>query len=156
MVQGTLLAAHYGMENKNVQARQNEPDKSRRNFEDVIPVIQEQAVISSEVIETGKVHIRKKVTEQTETVNLPIINESYHIEHVPVEHKVYDTPPPAVRHEGDKMVVTVLREVSVVQKKYEVIEEIHITRQFTETPLVQEITLLKEQIDIERSSNNRK
>jgi hypothetical protein len=54
------------------------------------------------------------------------------------------------------MVVTVLREVSVVQKKYEVIEEIHITRQFTETPLVQEITLLKEQIDIERSSNNRK
>jgi hypothetical protein len=41
-----------------------------------------------------------------------------------------------------------------VVKKYEVVEEVHITRRLTETPLVQEITLLKEHIDVERTGYN--
>jgi hypothetical protein len=52
------------------------------------------------------------------------------------------------------MIIPVLREITVVQKKYEVIEELHITRQSVETPLVQEITLLKEHVHVERSKPN--
>ncbi len=133
--------------------KQNEREEKYK--QEMIPVIQEYAVIQTEIVETGKVHIRKTVTEEIASVNLPIINESYNIEHVPVASKILDTPPPAVRYEGDKMIVTVLKEVTIVQKKYEVIEEIHLTKKLTETPLVQEITLLKEHIHIERSSNNR-
>ncbi len=138
-----------------VNAYTNKPGEHEENYKgETIPVIEEHAVIQREIVETGKVHIRKTVTEETASINLPIINESYNIEHVPVISKVLDTPPPALRYEGEKMIVTVLREVTVVQKKYEVIEEIHLTRKLTETPLVQEITLLKEHIHIERSSNN--
>jgi stress response protein YsnF len=126
--------------------------KSSDKAAEVIPIIHEHAVVHREIVETGKVHIRKKVTEEVISVNLPVINESYRVEHVPVEKKILDTPPPALRYEGDKMIIPVLREITVVQKKYEVIEELHITRQSVETPLVQEITLLKEHIHVERNS----
>ena len=127
---------------------------AEKKNEEVIPVIQERAVVRREIQETGKVRVRKKVTEETAIVNLPIINESYHIERIPVESKILDEPPPAVRYEGNKTIVTVLKEITVVQKKYEVIEEIHLTLKLTETPMVQEITLRKEHVDIERSGNN--
>ena len=74
---------------------------------------------------------------------------------MPVPKQVLDAPPAAVRYEGNKMIIPVIREITVVQKKYEVIEELHIVRQVSETPLVQEITLLKESIEVERTPNNR-
>jgi uncharacterized protein (TIGR02271 family) len=131
---------------------QPEEKKAKVKAEETISVVHEQATIHKEIVETGKVHIRKRVTEEVVSVNLPIINESYRVEHVPVEKKILDTLPPAVRYEGDKMIIPVLREITVVQKKYEVIEELHIIKQSVETPLVQEITLLKEHINVERSN----
>jgi uncharacterized protein (TIGR02271 family) len=119
----------------------------------MIPVIHEHAVVQKEIIETGKVHVRKTVTQEDVKVNLPIINESYDIERVPVESKALDAPPPPVRYEGDVMVIPIIKEITVVQKKYEVIEELRITRRITETPLVQEITLRKEHVHVERSGN---
>ena len=143
------------MEKKKSIARNDEQvQREKRTNEEVIPVIHEHAIVRKEVVETGKVRIRKKVTEEIATVQIPVINESYHIEHVPVTPKILDTPPPAVRYEGNKTIIPVLKEITVVQKKYQVIEEIHLTLKLTETPLVQEITLRKEHIDIERSSNN--
>jgi len=143
------------MEKKKSIARNDEQvQREKRTNEEVIPVIQEHAIVRKEIVETGKVRIRKKVTEEIATVQIPVINESYHIEHVPVTPKILDTPPPAVRYEGNKTIIPVLKEITVVQKKYQVIEEIHLTLKLTETPLVQEITLRKEHIDIERSGNN--
>lgn len=137
------------------------PDSSRNTFTatnpaagaTVIPVVEEFATISKEVVETGKVHIRKKVTEEKALVNLPIINESYDIERVPV-NKVQDTPPPSVRYEGDVMIIPVTKEITVIQKRYEVVEELRIMRKTSETPMMQEITLMKEEVQVERSRTN--
>jgi uncharacterized protein DUF2382 len=71
---------------------------------------------------------------------------------VPVESKILTAPPPPVRHEGDTTIISVIREITVVEKRYEVIEEIHVTRHQVEQPLVHEINLRKEQIHIERES----
>ena len=122
--------------------------------EQVIPVIHEQVVIRKEVVETGKVHIRKTVTKEDVKINLPIINESYDVERVPVKQATLDAPPPPVRYEGDVMIIPVVKEITVVQKKYEVTEELRITRKLTETPLIQEITLLKENVHVERTGNH--
>ena len=137
------------------QGNEDQRLDQKQYTEEVVPVIEERAVVQREIIETGKVHIRKKVTEEKATVNLPIINESYEVLHVPVPKQVLDAPPPAVRYEGDKMIIPVIKEITVMQKKYEVIEEVHVIRHVTETPLVQEITLLKESVQVERSQNNR-
>jgi uncharacterized protein (TIGR02271 family) len=119
----------------------------------VIPVIEEFAVVQREILETGKVHVRKTVTEEQALINLPITNESYDIERVPV-NETRDTPPPAVRYEGDVMIIPVTKEITVIQKRYEVVEELRITRKVTETPNLQEITLMKEQVHVERKRHN--
>jgi uncharacterized protein (TIGR02271 family) len=137
------------MEKRENRIREDEASK-------IIPVIEEHATVHREVVETGKVHIRKTVTKEDVKINLPITNESYEIERVPVASKILDEPPPPVRYEGDVMIIPVLKEITVVQKKYEVVEELRITRHLTETPLVQEITLLKEHIQVERTDNNPK
>jgi uncharacterized protein (TIGR02271 family) len=126
----------------------------QRRHEQVIPVVHEHATVHKEIVETGKINIRKTVVEEAVQVNIPIINESYSIERVPVSNNVSDAPPPAVRYEGDVMIIPVVREITVVQKRYEVVEELRITKVVTESPLVQEITLLKEQVHIERTGNN--
>lgn len=133
-------------------AHLQQPDAANGGKQQVIPVMEEFAVISREVVETGKVRIHKTVSEESTVVNLPVVNESYHIERVPV-NQVQDTPPPSVRYEGDVMIIPVTREFTVVQKKYEVVEELRITRQVTETPLMQEISLLKESVQVERTRN---
>lgn len=115
----------------------------------VIPVVEEFATVHQEVVETGKVSIRKTVSEEQALVNLPITNEFYDIERVAV-HEVRDTPPPSLRYEGDTMIIPVTKEITVIQKRYEVVEELRITRKLTETPVMQEITLRKEQVHVER------
>jgi uncharacterized protein (TIGR02271 family) len=131
----------------------SEDNSSKTKREEVIPVIEEYATVTKEVIETGKVRIRKTVTEDKAVVNLPIINESYDITRVPISNEVHDNPPPAVRYEGDTMIIPVVKEVTVMVKRYEVIEEVRITKKTTETPLMQEITLRRESVHIDRPAN---
>ena len=119
----------------------------------VIPVVEEFVTVQREIVETGKVHIRKTVTEEQALINLPITNESYDIERIAV-NEVRDTPPPSVRYEGDVMIIPVTKEITVIQKRYEVVEELRITRKVTETPNMQEITLMKEQVHVERKRHN--
>jgi uncharacterized protein (TIGR02271 family) len=115
----------------------------------IIPVIQEQLTVGKQVIDTAKVTIRKHVTEETTSVNMPLVQEGYRVERVPV-NKVVDTVP-EVRHEGDNIIIPVLREVVVVQKKYEIIEEVHVIKEKTTTQHQQDIALKKEEITIQRT-----
>lgn len=133
-------------------SRQQTPDTDQR--ETVIPVIEEYATVHKEIIETGKVRIRKTVAEDKAIVNLPIINETYDVTRVPITNEVHDAPPPPVRYEGDTMIIPVIREVTVMVKRYEVVEEVHVTRKRTETPLMQEVTLRREDVHIERPGNS--
>jgi uncharacterized protein (TIGR02271 family) len=120
----------------------------------VIPVIQEQVKVDKQSVGTGKVQIRKTITEELADVNIPVIEESYKVEMIPV-NKVVDTPPEAVRYEGDTMIIPVLREVVVVQKRYEIVEEVRLTKTKTETEFNQQVRLKKENISIDRTSSGK-
>ena len=121
---------------------------------EVIQVMEEKIVISKEKVVTGKVKIRKTVTEELHNVSVPIVNDEYEVVRVPMESKLLMAPPPAVRQEGNTTVISVIRELTVVEKRYEVIEEIRVTRHKTELPLIHEISLKKEHIKIERESSD--
>lgn len=120
-----------------------------RNDEQVIPVIQEFISVEKEMVETGKVYITKKVTEKDATVNIPLTREGYTVEHRAVKSKVHDKPP-AVRYEGDNIIIPVVQEILVIEKKYEVIEEVHVIKTLTEVPHMEQVPLLKEEVVVER------
>lgn len=111
-----------------------------------IPVIHESIVIDKNQIETNKIRVTKKVNEEEQIVNIPLIHDEIDIETIPINQYVDDYPQ-AIRYEGDTMIISVLKEVSVVRILLE--KEIRVTRKKIETHFNETITLKKEEIIIE-------
>jgi uncharacterized protein (TIGR02271 family) len=114
-----------------------------------IPVIEEQVHIDKKVVESGIVRITKVVSEQEVPVDIPLMHEEHDIKRVPVNQYV-ESPPPPIRYEGDTMIIPVVREVLVVQKRLLVVEELHVTKSQVQTQDTQQITLRKEEVIVER------
>ncbi|MBJ6118389.1 YsnF/AvaK domain-containing protein [Pontibacter sp. BT310] len=121
--------------------------------ERVIPVIEEQVHVNKKVVESGKVRISKNVHEDEVLINVPIVHEEVDVQRIPINQYV-DQAPPAVRYEGDKMIVTVLREELVLVKRIKVVEELHIINRKIEDHTTQPINLRREEINIERVQND--
>lgn len=130
--------------------------QNRKTQEDnagmVIPVIQEQITFDKQVIESGKVRISKRIVEHEELVDVPIFREEVDVEHVSINQFV-DTPP-QVRQEGDTMIIPVVQEQIFYQKRLLLVEELHVRKQIIEEHKPQQITLLKEEVNITRSAEN--
>lgn len=118
-----------------------------------IPVIEERMHLGKEVVEKGNVRIRKVVTEQEVPVNIPLLQEGHDIQRIPVNQYV-ETPPPPIRYEGDTMIIPILQEVMVIEKRLLVVEELHITKHLVHTQNIQHVHLRKEEIRIERTTPN--
>lgn len=116
----------------------------------VVPVIAEQIHVDRQRVETGRVRIHKTVTEREEVVDEPVYQEEVEVERVPINRPV-DGPVP-IRYEGDTMIVPLLEEVMVVEKRLMLKEELHVRkRQFT-GPRPQKVVLRSEQAEVERTA----
>ncbi len=117
----------------------------------VIPVIEEQLHISTVWQETGRVQVSKTVTEEAVDFNLPVTQEEVIMERKPINEYV-DTAPPASRYDGDTLIVSVIKEVLVVEKKLMLVEELHITRRKSEQMVSGTEILRKESVEITRTN----
>ena len=113
-----------------------------------IPVIEEQIQVGKQVVETGRLLITKTIREEEQQVDLPLLQEEFSVERVPINQYV-DTPP-ATRVEGDTTIYPVLKEVLVIEKKLVLIEEVRITKRQQITHDSQSIILRKEEITVDR------
>ena len=115
----------------------------------VIPVIEEELRVGKRVVETGRVRVTKTVHEHEEVVDEPLMREEYDVERVPIDEFV--DGPVGPRHEGETLIVPVLEEVLVVEKRLVVREELRITRKQTEERRPQRVKLLSEEVSVERT-----
>ena len=134
--------------NRNVDSGNTPTGETRK-----IPIIQEQVQINKEVVESGTVRISKSVHEVEEMYNIPISYEEHEVQRVTLNQYVDDAPP-AIRYEGDTMIIPILREEVVVQKRLVLVEEVHITKHQVEKTVQQPVTLLKEELVIERRTRD--
>ena len=118
----------------------------------VFPVIQEEAIVEKRVVETGKVVISKKISEHEEIVDVPLFQEKVDVERVPINQVVQERP--AVRQEGEVMIIPVVQEQVFYQKRLVLVEELHVRKQVVQTHQPQKITLIKEDVEINRSTEN--
>ncbi len=119
----------------------------------VIPVIEEQLQVGKKVVETGSVRVRKIVHEEEVKVETPVVVEKLDIERIPINQYV-ESAPPAVRYEGDVMIVPILEEVVVVEKRLRLVEELRITKRQEHTQVSQPVILRKEEVIVDRRDNN--
>jgi uncharacterized protein (TIGR02271 family) len=114
----------------------------------VIPVVEEVATVQKRAVEAGTVEIRKTVHERTEVIDVPLHSEEVEIERVNV-NRIVDEPV-QVRHEGDTMIIPLLEEVLVVEKKLVLREEVHVKRVRKEVHESREVTLREERVEVAR------
>lgn len=114
----------------------------------VMPVVEEEAAIGKRWVETGRVRVRKVVREEEQTVDETLLREEVDVQRVPV-NRVLDAPA-APRQDGDTLVIPVMEEMLVVEKRLVLKEEIRVTRRQREVPAVETVTVRKEEVIVER------
>ncbi|MCA1857622.1 YsnF/AvaK domain-containing protein [Massilia oculi] len=116
-----------------------------------IPVIEEQLAVGTRVVETGRgVRIHKTVSEQAVTIDERLMREEVDVRHVPVDRIVALEEAPASRYDGDTLVVPILEEVLVVERRLRIKEELHITRVRHEEHYHDTVPLKAERVEVER------
>jgi uncharacterized protein (TIGR02271 family) len=114
----------------------------------VIPVIEETLDVQKRQVETGGVRIIKVVHEREEVVNVPRVREEVTVERVTL-NRLVDTPV-SMRQEGDTLIIPLLEEVVVMEKRLMVKEELRITTRRIEEQASQQVTLRREEVVVER------
>lgn len=117
--------------------------------ETVIPVVREELDVRKRRVETDSgVRVHKMVKERQAIVDEPLAKDEVRVERVKIDRTV--DAPVEVRYEGDTMIIPVLEEVLVVQKRLVLKEEIHVARRRSQTRAPQRVTLRSETAEIER------
>jgi uncharacterized protein (TIGR02271 family) len=114
----------------------------------VVPVMVEELDVQKQKIETGRVRISKVVREHEELVDEPLFREEVIIERVPINRFVEEAIP--LRSEGDTIIVSLLEEVPVVEKRLMLKEELRITVRRAEARKPTSVTLRSEEASVER------
>jgi uncharacterized protein (TIGR02271 family) len=138
------------VEDTNPETQKTAPQSE--NAAMVIPVIAEQVTFDKKVVESGKVRISKRISQQEELIDVPLLREQVSVERVPV-NRVVDAAPQA-RYEGDTMIIPVVEEQVFYQKRLVLVEELHVRKQIVEEHKPQQVTLMKEEVEVTRSAEN--
>ncbi|TDH21435.1 DUF2382 domain-containing protein [Segetibacter sp. 3557_3] len=134
-----------------VNLSRQHPDEEKRV---TIPIIEEHLQVEKKVVETGKVNISKTVHEETDQYNIPLTEQHVSVERI-AKNEYLDVMPEAVRYEGDVMIIPVLKEVAVIEKKILLVEELRVTRVQSQRNETHEVTLRKEEIEVKRTEINK-
>lgn len=116
--------------------------------ETVVPVVAEELDIDTRKVPVSTVRVAKHVTERQESVAMPLTRERVDVRRVLVNRPVEG--PLQVRREGDTLILPIVEEVAVVQKKLLLKEEIHVTRRRTTEQHEETVTLRSEHASVDR------
>lgn len=82
--------------------------------------------VARRIVDRGGVRIRVGVEERDESIDLLLREQSVEVTRVPVGRMV--TTAPEQRQEGDTLVIPILEEVLVIERRLMLKEEIHVRR----------------------------
>lgn len=114
----------------------------------VVPLVAEAVKVAKRPVVTGGVRVTKIVQEREEQIDEPLLQQTVEVERVPINRVVEG--PVEMRYEGDTVIIPVLEEVLVVEKRWMLKEEVHIHRQYTELRHQQQVRVRNEEAIIER------
>jgi stress response protein YsnF len=116
-----------------------------------VPVVREEVQVEKQVVDTGRgVRIHKTVAEHPCHIDERLLRDDVEVSHVPVDRIVPLDAAPATRYEGDTLVVPILEEVLVVERRVRIKEELRITRTRREEHHAETVMLKSEQVSVER------
>lgn len=142
---GTL---HATLDREQIQRVEQQQGLSAFAERKVIPLVEERLRIGRRTIPTHRVTIETTVDEHVEEVNEPVFSDDAHVRTVPM-NQIIDAPA-EIREEGDELIVPLMEEVIVVEKKLMLREELRISRKRSERREKQSFTLRREEANVKR------
>ena len=116
-----------------------------------ISVIQESLEIGTRTVDTGRgVRISKTVAELPFEVSEILHHDEISVLHVPIDRIVAVGEAPASRYEGDTLIIPIVEEVVVVERRLRIKEELHVTTTRREEQYAETVMLKSEQVHVER------
>ena len=122
---------------------------STNELTEVIPVVQETLRIEKREFESGRVVVHKTVTERDEMAEILLRQQDLIVERVPIGRAVSEAP--QTRQDGDTLIVPILEEVLVVEKRLMLKEELHIRKHSSERTEQRKVRLRTEHVEIEQT-----
>jgi stress response protein YsnF len=115
-----------------------------------IPLVEEELAVEKRAVETARVTVATRVTERREWVEETLRREEVSVERVPVG-RVVDAPPP-VREEDGVLIVPVVEEELVIEKRLVLKEELRIRKDVRREQVREPVTLRAEEAVVTRES----
>lgn len=116
--------------------------------ETVVPLVEETLLLGKRQVETGRVRVALTTEVVEEVLRATLRSRRAEVERRPMGHTV--TEAPAVRQEGDVMIIPVVEEVLVVEKRLVLREEIHVRMVDEEKAFEQPATRRVQRAAVER------
>lgn len=117
----------------------------------VVPVAEERLTVGTRPVDLGGVRVRKTVERREEPVEVPLARESIEVERVAVGRPV--SSPPAPRYEGSTLVLPVVEERLVLEKRLVLVEEVRVVRRVDHVVHREAAMLRRERVEIEPISS---
>ena len=114
----------------------------------VVPVVVEELAIGKRPVESGGVRVTTQVHGETRMIDEPGFREEIEVERI-TRNQVLDQPAQA-RQEDETIIIPLMEEVLVIEKRLVLREEVRITRRRSEIHNPQQVTLRREEATIER------
>ena len=116
--------------------------------EKIIPLVEERISSRKEEVETGRVRVRIVTNETNFVVREELEREDVEIQRVPIDREIDHVPAP--RDEDGVLIIPVVEEILVIEKRLMLREEIHLRRTRTSESFEQAVPLKSQQAMIER------
>jgi uncharacterized protein (TIGR02271 family) len=113
-----------------------------------VPVIEEELEVGKRRVESARVSVRTIPRERDELVEQPLESMEVEIERVAIDRQIDAAP--EIRNEGETLIIPVVEERLVVEKRLFLREEIHVHRRRTVTQFRQNVTLRSQEVIVER------
>jgi uncharacterized protein (TIGR02271 family) len=105
----------------------NDADRtSAEAGETVVPLLAEEIAVSKQTVETGRVQVARITHEREHLIDELLSRQTAEIERVPVGQHVETMP--AVREDGDTIVIPIVEEVLVIEHRLFLKEEVRVRR----------------------------
>ena len=107
--------------------------------------------VERQQFETGRVRVNVVTRERQELVDEPLARDQVLIERVPVGRRVDAIPP--IREEGDTLIVPIVEEILVLERRLMLREEVHLKRVHTTERYREQVTLRHQEAVVTRTPN---
>lgn len=116
--------------------------------EEILRLAEEQLKVDKRVVETGRVRVKRTTTKRVQKVQVPLTSQTAEVRHVPINKPIKKLP--QVRETRTEIIIPIVEEVLVVERRLVLREEVHIRKVNSVKKHTEEVTLRVQKATVER------